>query len=120
MRAAAWSQWNAALSRVRVAGAGNDDVKTFYTALYHSLLHPNTFNDADGGYLGFDGLVHTVARGTRSMRTSPTGTPTAAWRHCRRWCFRSGPVTWRNRWCTTLNRVGRCRGGRWRIRRPGR
>ncbi|ORX20424.1 hypothetical protein AWC32_06215 [Mycobacterium xenopi] len=63
VRAAAWSQWNAALSRVRVAGAGNDDVKTFYTALYHSLLHPNTFNDADGGYLGFDGLVHTVARG---------------------------------------------------------
>lgn len=63
VRAVAWSQWNAALSRVRVAGAGSDDVKTFYTALYHSLLHPNTFNDADNRYVGFDGVVHTVARG---------------------------------------------------------
>ncbi|HZU46168.1 MAG TPA: GH92 family glycosyl hydrolase, partial [Mycobacterium sp.] len=63
VRAAASSAWNAALSRIAVAGANGDDVKTFYTALYHSLLHPNTFNDADGRYLGFDGAVHTVARG---------------------------------------------------------
>jgi predicted alpha-1,2-mannosidase len=63
VRAAASGAWNAALSRIRVAGASGDDAKTFYTALYHSLLHPNTFNDADGRYLGFDGVVHTVARG---------------------------------------------------------
>ncbi len=63
VRAAASSEWNAALSRVAVAGANSDGVKTFYTALYHSLLHPNTFNDADGRYLGLDGVVHTVAKG---------------------------------------------------------
>jgi predicted alpha-1,2-mannosidase len=51
------------LSRIAVAGSNSGDVKTFYTALYHSLLHPNTFDDADGRYLGFDGAVHTVARG---------------------------------------------------------
>lgn len=63
VRAAASAQWNAALSRISVAGADADDVDTFYTALYHSLLHPNTFNDADGRYIGFDHAVHTVAAG---------------------------------------------------------
>jgi predicted alpha-1,2-mannosidase len=63
VRAAASTQWNAALSRIAVAGTNSGDVKTFYTSLYRSLLHPNTFNDADGRYVGFDGNVHTVARG---------------------------------------------------------
>lgn len=62
VRAAESREWNAALSRIAVAGA-SDNVKRFYTALYHSLLHPNTFNDAHGRYLEFDGVVHTVARG---------------------------------------------------------
>jgi predicted alpha-1,2-mannosidase len=62
IRAAASRQWNATLSRIRVAGTNSDDVKTFYTALYRSLLHPNTFNDADGRYLGFDDVIHTVAK----------------------------------------------------------
>jgi predicted alpha-1,2-mannosidase len=63
VRAAASTQWNAALSRIAVAGTNSGDVKTFYTSLYRSLLHPNTFNDADGRYIGFDGDVHTVPRG---------------------------------------------------------
>jgi len=63
VRAAASRQWNASLSRIRVASTNGDDAKTFYTALYRSLLHPNTFNDADGRYPGFDGVIHTVARG---------------------------------------------------------
>ena len=64
VRAAASSQWKTALSRIKVAGIANaGDVETFYTALYHSLLHPNTFNDTDGRYLGFDGHIHAVADG---------------------------------------------------------
>ena len=63
VRAAAWTEWNATLSRITVAGRNADDLETFYTALYHSLLHPNAFNDADGRYIGFDGLIHTVAAG---------------------------------------------------------
>ncbi|KAA8960145.1 MAG: hypothetical protein F6Q13_14120 [Mycobacterium sp.] len=63
VRAAASRQWNAALSRIAVAGADENDVTTFYTSLYHALLHPNTFNDVDGRYLGFDGAIHTVAAG---------------------------------------------------------
>jgi predicted alpha-1,2-mannosidase len=63
VRAAAASEWDVALSRMWVAGTNSGDVKTFYTALYRSFLHPNTFNDADGRYLGFDGDVHTVPKG---------------------------------------------------------
>jgi predicted alpha-1,2-mannosidase len=62
-RSAASREWNTALSRVAVAGTNGGDVKTFYTSLYRSLLHPNTFNDADGRYIGFDGEIHTVAAG---------------------------------------------------------
>ena len=63
VRAAAWTEWNATLSHITVAGRNADELETFYTALYHSLLHPNAFNDADGRYIGFDGLIHTVAAG---------------------------------------------------------
>ena len=63
VRAAASKQWNDALSRIRIAGFDEDDIVTFYSALYHSLLNPNIFNDADGRYIGFDGDIHTVAQG---------------------------------------------------------
>lgn len=63
VRAAALSQWNAALSRIAVAGGNGDAVQTFYTSLYRSLLHPNTFNDADGRYIGFDREIHTLPTG---------------------------------------------------------
>ena len=63
VRAAASTQWNTALSRIKVAGFDENDIVTFYSALYHSLLNPNVFNDADGRYIGFDGDIHTVAEG---------------------------------------------------------
>ncbi|HZC52823.1 MAG TPA: GH92 family glycosyl hydrolase, partial [Mycobacterium sp.] len=62
-RAASLSTWNSTLSRIAVAGRRADDLDTFYTSLYRSFLHPNTFNDADGRYIGFDGFIHTVAGG---------------------------------------------------------
>jgi predicted alpha-1,2-mannosidase len=63
VRAAASAQWNDALSRIKIAGLDEGDIATFYTALYHSLLNPNTFNDTDGRYIGFDGDIHNVADG---------------------------------------------------------
>ena len=63
VRAAAQSEWNATLSHISVAGRRVGDLDTFYTSLYRSLLHPNTFNDADGRYIGFDGVIHTVTQG---------------------------------------------------------
>ena len=62
VQARARAAWNDRLGQIEVEG-GSDEQKTiFYTALYHSLLAPNLFSDANGEYIGFDRLVHT-ARG---------------------------------------------------------
>lgn len=61
VRQRAHGAWNRALGRVRVAGGTADERTIFYTALYHALLHPNLFSDADGRYTGFDGAVHAVS-----------------------------------------------------------
>jgi predicted alpha-1,2-mannosidase len=62
IRAAARERWDKALGRVGVSGGSARDVRTFYTALYHALLAPRTFDDVGGDYLGMDGVVHR-ARG---------------------------------------------------------
>ncbi|HLI37195.1 MAG TPA: GH92 family glycosyl hydrolase [Streptosporangiaceae bacterium] len=61
--AAAVAAWNHLLSRVRVSGGTPAELTTFYTALYHTLLHPNVFSDADGAYIGFDSRIHHVPAG---------------------------------------------------------
>jgi predicted alpha-1,2-mannosidase len=50
--------WNDALGRVQVKGGREEDRKLFYTALYHSLLHPTIFSDVNGEYIGFDSKIH--------------------------------------------------------------
>ena len=64
VRNAASERWNALLGRLTVAGGTESRRRTFTTALYHSLLHPNVASDVDGRYLGFDGWVHRVAPGS--------------------------------------------------------
>src|SRR5579875_170260 len=71
--AAATARWNAQLNKIAVAGGTLAQRRTFYTALYHALLHPNLFSDADGQYLGFDGKVHTVAAGHSGFYTNFSG-----------------------------------------------
>lgn len=58
LRRDARTAWNSALGRVRVSGGTDEDRKVFYTALYHSLLHPSVFSDVNGEYIGFDDKVH--------------------------------------------------------------
>lgn len=60
---AARAAWNALLARIQVGGGTTDQQTTFYTALYHSLLHPNVFSDVNRQYRGFDGQVHTLPSG---------------------------------------------------------
>lgn len=64
VRARAHDEWNARLHSVDVTGGAGLQRATFYTCLYHALLMPTTYDDADGRYLGFDGEVHLVAPGT--------------------------------------------------------
>ena len=46
----AQAKWREALGRIRVKGGSDDDKTIFYTALYHSLLHPNIVSDVNGEY----------------------------------------------------------------------
>jgi len=55
--------WNALLGKIQIGGGDAAQQTEFYTALYHALLHPNVFSDDNGQYMGFDGKVHTVAKG---------------------------------------------------------
>ena len=58
VRARADARWNDALGRIAVEGGREAEAQVFYTALYHTLLHPNIFGDVNGEYMGFDGRVH--------------------------------------------------------------
>ena len=44
------SKWNDLLSKITVEGGTKNDKIIFYTALYHTLIHPNTLNDINGEY----------------------------------------------------------------------
>lgn len=59
---AARAAWNDALGHIEVQGGTETQQKIFYTALYHSLLHPSVFSDVNGEYLGFDGRVHRAGK----------------------------------------------------------
>jgi len=52
--------WNRELSRVKVAGGTPERTTQFYTAMYHSLMQPQTINDLDGRYLGADLELHKM------------------------------------------------------------
>ncbi len=56
---AARNQWNNELGRIRISTNNETDKKTFYTALYHTMIAPSLFNDANGDYRGADKEVHT-------------------------------------------------------------
>jgi predicted alpha-1,2-mannosidase len=60
-RARARNTWAGALHHVVASGGTHEHLGIFYTALYHSLLHPNVVSDADGTALGLDGKLHRAA-----------------------------------------------------------
>lgn len=50
LHTAAVKCWNDNLSRIRVEGGTPEQRKVFYTALYHTLIHPNLLSDTNGEY----------------------------------------------------------------------
>jgi predicted alpha-1,2-mannosidase len=65
IRADAKASWNRALASIRIDGGESRNAEMFYTALYHALLAPRTFNDADGRYPGMDDAVHDAGGRTQ-------------------------------------------------------
>jgi predicted alpha-1,2-mannosidase len=45
--------WQDRLGRVQIEGGSPEERRRFYTALYHSLIHPSVVSDVDGGYVRF-------------------------------------------------------------------
>lgn len=46
----AFNDWNKILSNVKVEGGTEDDKSVFYTAIYHTFIHPNILQDVNGEY----------------------------------------------------------------------
>jgi predicted alpha-1,2-mannosidase len=49
-RKKAEEQWELALSKIKIEGGTADQKTVFYTALYHTQIHPNILNDVNGQY----------------------------------------------------------------------
>lgn len=58
VRQAASDKWNDYLSTIDITADNDTDRTIFYTALYHSAISPNLFQDVDGRYLGMDRKIH--------------------------------------------------------------
>jgi predicted alpha-1,2-mannosidase len=52
--------WQNRLGAVKAESADTSLLKVFYTALYHTMIAPNLYSDADGRYRGTDGIVHSA------------------------------------------------------------
>ncbi|MDI1241084.1 MAG: glycoside hydrolase family 92 protein, partial [bacterium] len=60
VRADAKAAWNKELSKIDVSGGTDEQTTNFYSALYHTMIHPNVFNDVDGLCLGHDRKIHQL------------------------------------------------------------
>ena len=61
VREAARKQWNENLSRIEITSDNATFRQTFYSAMYHTMMAPTLYNDADGSYFGADRRVHPAA-----------------------------------------------------------
>ncbi len=52
--------WNKELSKIEVQSNDKNQLSTFYTALYHCMIHPSTNMDIDNRYRGRDNQIHTA------------------------------------------------------------
>ena len=63
IRHRAEARWNEALGRIQIEGGSLDQQRTFYSALYRSILFPHRFYELDGNnrpvyFSPYDGKVH--------------------------------------------------------------
>src|SRR5690606_9001307 len=51
-------KWNRELGKIKIETGSEADKRTFYTALYHTMIAPSLFNDVNGDYRGTDKKVY--------------------------------------------------------------
>ena len=70
-RKAAYDSWNRELSKIEIESPNSTILRTFYTALYHTMTAPTIASDVDGSYRGANKLNHRdssmVTYGTFSL-----------------------------------------------------
>ncbi|MGH8022977.1 MAG: GH92 family glycosyl hydrolase, partial [Limisphaerales bacterium] len=59
--AAARHAWEQNLSRIEFECSNPEIRRTFYSALYHTMMAPTLYNNADGSYFGADRKAHPFA-----------------------------------------------------------
>jgi len=52
------AEWNKELSKIEIESGDKSVMRTFYSALYHSMTPPNLYQDVDGKYRGRDLKIH--------------------------------------------------------------
>ncbi len=52
------AKWEKELSKIEVETQNENDKKTFYTAMYHTMMSPVLYQDVDGKYLDIDQNIH--------------------------------------------------------------
>ena len=57
IRNAAANAWDEELGKASATGT-EDELRMFYTSLYHTMINPSIYDDVDGAYRGLDGAVH--------------------------------------------------------------
>jgi predicted alpha-1,2-mannosidase len=60
--------WNKQLKKITVQSNDSSKLRTFYTALYHTMLGPTLYSDVNHQYRGADDQVHT-ANGFKAYST---------------------------------------------------
>lgn len=61
--------WERELSRIQIESSSERILKSFYSSLYHTMLAPTLFSDADGRYRGMDLAVHQLPQGQHNYST---------------------------------------------------
>ncbi|MDX2430203.1 MAG: GH92 family glycosyl hydrolase [Bacteroides sp.] len=54
----AGAAWEQQLSKIQVETDDISEKRTFYTAMYHSMIFPGIYSDVDGTYRGMDQQIH--------------------------------------------------------------
>jgi len=57
VKSAASDAWEKELTKIRIKTSDPDQKKIFYTALYHTMIAPSLFSDANGEFKGVNGDV---------------------------------------------------------------
>ncbi|MCF6356890.1 MAG: GH92 family glycosyl hydrolase [Draconibacterium sp.] len=57
------NEWRKALQGIEITTSDNDIKTNFYTALYHTMMSPFTYQDVDGRYRAMDKKIRTAPKG---------------------------------------------------------